>query len=119
MYPVLHADPEAAAAAEVRLGPLRGGQCPALSGRSAEPSIPSFPHCSQKNMENRSFWHRGPRVTPVCENQWEDGTGAAPRPPHPAPLPTPPRVPPGAAERTQPAPCPGPGWAGSENPKQA
>lgn len=62
MYPVLLADPEAAAAGEGRLGPLRSGLCPALSGAprsSTNLSVPSFPQCSQENTGNHLFWHRG------------------------------------------------------------
>lgn len=67
MYPVLPADPEAAAAGEGRLGPLRGGLCPALSGWSVAPggprsstnlSVPSFPQVPRKRREITS-WHRG------------------------------------------------------------
>lgn len=115
MYPVLHADPEAAAAGEGRLGPLRCGLCPELSEapRSLCPRSSRNPLCRPILGVPRKTWKiisfgialAGPRVTPVREDQWEDGAGAAPRPPHPVPHPNPA----GRGERAPLAPCPDPG----------
>lgn len=69
MCPVLPADPEAAAAGEGRLGPLRVG-----SGALGPVLSSAFPKTTWKIA---SF---GIQVTPVCESQWDDGAGAAPAP---------------------------------------
>ncbi|XP_039408673.1 uncharacterized protein LOC120410065 isoform X1 [Corvus cornix cornix] len=95
IYPALHGDPEAAAAGEGRLGPLPGRLCPALApGCAAEPGVSGasqtprsrpFLSVPRKTWKITSFGIAlaGPRVTPACENQWEDGAGAAPAPPAP------------------------------------
>ncbi|KAL9850251.1 uncharacterized protein GJ701_005889 [Geothlypis trichas] len=80
---------------------LRGARCPRSSRNPRCRPILGVPRKTRKII-SFGIALAGPRVTPVREDQWEDGAGAAPRPPHPVPHPNPA----GRGERAPLAPCP-------------